>query len=76
MDKIEEYMKNYLPRVTRLSDGSGRYEVASPAVGHIAYIGRAGVSILKDKLLLEGLKLNIRTEVAETDTSNIKSGSD
>jgi len=74
MDKIEAYLEKFLPRVRKL-EGAGIYEVYSEAGGVIGHLGKAGVQLLKDRLLLEGLKLNIKTEVEARDTNNTESGS-
>lgn len=75
-DSVDEYLKAYLPRVTRLGDGSGLYEVSSPAHGKITTCGKNLIPYLKDKLLLYGLHLNIDYMNEERgDRGNIESRS-
>lgn len=62
MEKIEFYLQQYLPQITKKGN-SGIYEVRSPSGEFITNLGRAGVQLYKDRLLMEGLKLNIKIEV-------------
>lgn len=72
MDKINKYLDTYFPKIRKMGE-SGLYEVYSIANPSIAIIGKAGVTLLKDELLLRGLKLTPEKEIDERSTSNIKS---
>lgn len=69
MDKIEEYLDKHLPQVTKLGS-SGLYKIWSPVSGEIAHVGRAGLTKLKDELMMRGLKLTYKEEVEQREGNN------
>lgn len=69
MDKIEEYLKQHLPRARKMGS-SGLYEVFSDVNPSIAMVGKAGLHKLKDSLLMYGLKLTAEEEVGTRGEEN------
>ena len=70
MEKTEEYLTQHMPRVRKKSDGSGLYEIYSLSGGLIATVGRAGITRLKDSILMYGLKLTPKEESGEGTKNN------
>lgn len=66
MEKIDDYLDKYVPQVTKLGS-SGLYKVWSPKEGYIGTVGKAGLRLLKDKLILRGLQLNIKLDEVDSE---------
>lgn len=56
MDKIEEYLDSHMPKARKMG-ASGLYEIYSDVNPSICMVGRAGLTKLKDEILMRGLKL-------------------